>query len=102
MAPTAPSAALVFAAVHPVHHFTSAVVPGPNLASQRRTSSLRASSAGMDGTPPGSHVAIGDHRYWLLVQEPFGRPRATRWSVERRNSTRVDMPMVPAQFLPSP
>ncbi len=56
----------------------------------------------MVGTPPGSQASIGDHRYWLLDQVPNGLPRTIRCAVDRRNSTRVDMPIVPAQVLPSP
>ena len=63
---------------------------------------MRAVPAAIDGTPPGNHASIGDHRYWLLVHDPFGRPWTMRCSVERRNSTRVDIPTVPAHVLPSP
>jgi hypothetical protein len=40
----------------------SRTVPGPNAASQRRTSSARASSGFSEGNPSGSHVDIGAHR----------------------------------------
>ena len=101
-APMSANADAVRATVHPVHHFTSAAVAGPYDASQRRTSSARAASAAIDGTPPGNHASMGSHRYWLLVHEPVGRPRTTRCSVESRNSTRVVNPEVPAHVLPSP
>lgn len=78
------------------------MVPGPKLRSQRRTSSALASSVGSAPTPSASHHPIGDHRYWLLVHEPFGRPRTMRPSAASRNSTRVTTPCSAAHLVPSP
>ena len=81
--------------VHFVHHARSFVVPGPNVRSHRRTTSARASAAGIIASSP-VQSPIGAQRYWLEIHEPSGRPRASLPSVDIMNSRRVDTPMVPA------
>ncbi|CNG82153.1 Uncharacterised protein [Mycobacterium tuberculosis] len=39
--------------------------------------------------PPGSHASTGDHRYWLLIHDPFGRPRTMRPSQPSVTRTQV-------------
>lgn len=84
------------------------MVPGPYAASQRCSSSTRAaagSNAAGCGRAPGpscNQAAAGAHRYWLESHDPRGRARTIRPSVASRNSTRVEMPTVPAHVRPAP
>ena len=78
------------------------MVPGPNAASQRRTSSAWAAPGSRVPRPPPSQVAAGAQRYWLEIHEPRGRARTMRPSVASRNSTRVETPTVPAHLRPAP
>ena len=85
-APAAASAWRVWRCGHPVHHARSVRVPGPNAASQRRTSSVRAASGSRAGRPPSSQSAVAAHRYWLEIHVPRGCPRTMRASVASRTA----------------
>ena len=74
-APAAASAALVCVRLQPVHHFRSVTSAGPNAASQRRASSVRASSGSSRGRGSASHRSAGTQLHWLLVHDPRGRAR---------------------------
>jgi hypothetical protein len=77
-------ACLVWPAVQPVHHCRSAGRAGPNAASHRRASSVRASAAaGRTWSPAADQVN------WLEVHPPRGLPRTMSPSADSRVSTLV-------------
>ena len=88
--------------LQPVHHFRSVTSAGPNAASQRRASSVRASSGSSRGRGSASHRSAGTQLHWLLVHDPRGRARTILPSAASWKSTHVVIVKLPAQVLPSP
>ena len=71
-------------------------VPGPNRASQRRTSSACASATGSSAIGAPSQRSSGVQRYWLLIHVPVGFARTIRPSTARRSRTRDARPISPS------